>query len=92
MTTDTDFTISTVAEQNAKEILDIVYSQIQAKLGIHLSIYESRKRTDKTPSKYIHGQVKRYKHMLNHVSFLRNNRAYWKIVATMLERKYGHGN
>jgi hypothetical protein len=59
-----------LAEEAAKEIVERVYAKIQAKIGIHLAIYESHCKKQGASSTWFQGQMKRYKHLLNHISFV----------------------
>lgn len=83
--------IDSYYESVAKQIVDDVYSKLQAKLAVSLTVYEANANSSKPRSKYLDGMVARYRHLTNYVSFLRNNRAYWRDVFSVLIRKLPHG-
>lgn len=76
----------------AKNIVDRLYNEIQCKMIHNLTLYREFGNKNNANKAWIQGETKRYKQLLSYVSFLRKNKAYYKIVSTILQDEISRAN
>lgn len=76
----------------AKLIVDEMYSKIQAKAAHHLALHQSYAKKYNGNSKWHNGMVKKYKAMVNYITFTRKNQGYWRDVFNVLAQEFINGS